>query len=356
MSESILAHHHQHFMQRCLQLASKGLGSTYPNPLVGSVIVLDGKIIGEGWHKKAGNPHAEVNAINNVKDINQLSNATLYVNLEPCCHFGKTPPCTNLIIEHKIKNVVIGSLDPNPKVAGKGVQLLQETGCNVLIGVLEKEATWLNRRFFTSVLQQRPFIILKWAASNDGFISPSKREKTAPVWITGKASRQVVHRWRSEEQAILVGINTVLVDNPSLTTRLVEGNSPHRFVIDPQNKTPLNAAILNDQAATTIVSNSPFDGIESFKNIDWVASGDSIIKAIINHAKILGIQSLIIEGGAYTLQQFIDSGFWDEARIFTGKDSFKSGVSAPKIKGIVIDEQTIDNDSLKIMVPTPEDI
>jgi diaminohydroxyphosphoribosylaminopyrimidine deaminase/5-amino-6-(5-phosphoribosylamino)uracil reductase len=343
-------------MSICLDLAATALGKTYPNPLVGAVIVYDGIIIGKGYHKKAGGPHAEVNAINSVKDTSLLSKATLYVNLEPCCHHGKTPPCSDLIIEHNIKEVVVGCLDPNPKVAGKGVTQLKKAGCTVRVGILENESKFLNRRFFTSFLKQRPYIILKWAQSSDGFISPKKREIQAPVWITGEKSRQLVHKWRSEEQAILVGINTVLADNPSLTTRLVKGNSPHRFVIDPHGKIPLDSAVIDTTISTTIVSN--VKGPKSHLNdtVKWIKSQDELIIAVLENAQKNNLQSIIVEGGSNTLQRFIDANIWDEARIFTGPNALKSGTVAPTIKGTTINQLIIEQDQLHIIIATQQEV
>lgn len=227
---------HEFYMKRCIELAKNGLGTTYPNPLVGSVIVHDGKIIGEGWHKKAGEPHAEVNAVNSVKDKSLLKEATIYVSLEPCSHFGKTPPCCDLIIANKIPNVVVGTVDPFAKVAGNGIKKLIESGKNVTIGILEDECNELNKRFFTFHQKKRPYIILKWAETTDGFIAPISKEEKSPVWITNPYSRQLVHKWRTEEQAILVGTNTVLDDNPKLDARDFSGNNPVRIVLDKSGK------------------------------------------------------------------------------------------------------------------------
>ena len=216
---------HEKYIRRCIELAKNGLGTTHPNPLVGSIIVYKDEIIGEGWHKKAGEPHAEVIAINSVKDKSLLPKATIYVSLEPCSHFGKTPPCCDLIIANIIPNVVIGTMDPFAKVAGNGIKKLVEAGKNVIVGILEDECNELNKRFFTFHNKKRPYIILKWAESLDGFIAPLTKVKKEPVWITNDYSRQLVHKWRSEEQAILVGTNTIIDDNPSLTTRDWTGNN-----------------------------------------------------------------------------------------------------------------------------------
>lgn len=384
-------------MSRCIQLAKNGLGTTYPNPLVGCVIVHNNAIIGEGWHYQSGLPHAEVNAINSIKNQSLFTEATIYVSLEPCSHFGKTPPCANLIIEKGIKNIVIGSIDPNPKVAGNGIKLLTESGCQVTEGVLEKECNQLNKRFFTFYKKKRPYVILKWAETQDGFIAPTEtnsnrlphhekkviRKDAAPVWITNKISRQLVHKWRAEEQAILVGTNTVLQDNPSLTTRDWEGSSPFNIILDRELKLPKNASVfdglaktiviydnaistplndhisalrqaqrttpLNDRTSTPLsdrLSDRLQDNIH-FETIDFSKEITSQISDILYRYKI---QSLIVEGGAKTLQTFMDAKLWDEARIFTGNSYFKNGIKAPILKGHLISENKIETDTLKIYV------
>lgn len=324
---------HQKYINRCIQLAKNGLGTTYPNPMVGSVIVYNDEIIGEGWHQKAGEPHAEVNAINSVKDKSLLSKSTIYVSLEPCSHFGKTPPCCDLIIKNNIPNVVIGTVDPFAKVAGNGIKKLMEAGKNVTIGILEDECNDLNKRFFTFHTKKRPYIILKWAESADGFIAPSSKDKKEPVWITNEISRQLVHKWRSEEQAILVGTQTVLDDNPSLTTRDWSGNNPIRIVLDQNNKISKENHIFDSQAKTLSISK------------DEINFNNNIGVEISNYLYNEGIQSVIIEGGSKTLQTFIDANIWDEARIFKGKNLFKDGTKAPffdlkngKVKKILDDE------------------
>ena len=227
---------HEIFMQRCIELAKNGLGTTYPNPMVGSVVVHQNKIIGEGWHKKAGEFHAEVNAIASVKNKGLLLESTIYVSLEPCAHFGKTPPCCDLILAQNIPNIVIGTLDPFEKVAGKSIEKLQKAGKNVITGILETACKDLNKRFFAFHQKKRPYIILKWAESADGFVAPLQKETQKPVWLSNPYSRQLVHKWRSEEQVILVGTNTVLSDNPKLNTRDWEGKNPTRIVIDRIHK------------------------------------------------------------------------------------------------------------------------
>ena len=309
------------FMQRCLILAKKGLGYTYPNPLVGCVIVNQGKVIAEGWHKKAGKNHAEREAILKVKDPTLLHNSSLYVNLEPCDHFGKTPPCTDLILEMKIPKVIIGCLDQNKKVLGKGLKKLQEAGCEVKIGVLESECKKLNRRFFSFHQKKRPYIILKWAESVDCFIAP--KESPRGYWLTNPLSKQRVHQWRSQEQAIMIGVKTALKDNPKLNTRLWKGNNPLAVVIDPQEKLSESKENLNLKSNKFVTISDLDKRLENN-----LLSGQDILNQLYDKK----LQSVIIEGGAKTLQHFIDSNLWDEARIFVIKEKLKSGLKGPKIK------------------------
>lgn len=336
-------------MLRCIQLAKNGLGTTYPNPLVGSVIVHNDRIIGEGWHYRAGLPHAEVNAIASVSELNLLREATLYVSLEPCSHFGKTPPCADLIIESGIKKVVVGSLDPNPKVAGRGIKRLMEAGCEVIVGVLHAECDILNKRFFTFHQKKRPYIFLKWAKTADGFIAPrdETRDETKPVWITNEFSRQIVHKMRAEEQAILVGTRTVLQDNPSLTVREWAGENPTRIVIDRNLKIPENFSVF-DSSSKTIVFNETES--KTSKNIDFesIDFSEEIPQQICAALFRRDIQSVIIEGGAKTLQTFINANLWDEAFVFQGKNSFDEGIEAPVFKGVHVSEEKIKDDTLRI--------
>lgn len=332
-------------MQRCIQLAKNGLGTTYPNPMVGSVIVLNDTIIGEGWHLKAGQPHAEVNAIQSVTNSTQLSEATIYVSLEPCSHFGKTPPCAHLIIEKGIKKVVIGSKDPNPKVAGKGIQKLIEAGCEVIQGVLAHECDALNKRFFSYHLKKRPYIFLKWAQTTDGFVAPLTRDSQNPVWITAPYARQLAHKLRAQEQSILVGATTVVADNPSLTTRDWEGPSPVRIVLDPNLKIEKNARVYNEEVKTIFITARPAENEPHliFEQIDFSQNvGLQICDVLVKHQ----LQSLIVEGGTQTLQTFIDAALWDEALVFTGNTTFESGIEAPKLKGHLLSEERIGSDTL----------
>lgn len=320
---------HEIYIKRCIQLAKNGFGTTYPNPLVGSVIVYNGKIIGEGWHKKAGEAHAEVNAINSVKDKSLLSKATIYVSLEPCSHFGKTPPCSDLIVKHKIPNVVIGTVDPNPKVAGNGVKKLEENDLSVTVGILEKECQELNKRFFTFYNKKRPYIILKWAESADGFIAPISKEKKEPVWLTNEFSRQLVHKWRSEEQAILVGTNTVLEDNPKLNVRDWKGKNPIRIVLDRTGKISKDYSVFDNQTKTIILTEQ--ENLTSSENCIYENTifdfrlAEKIATILWKH----NIQSVIIEGGTTTLETFIKANLWDEAKVFKSSSVIKKGIKAP---------------------------
>lgn len=325
------------YIARCIELAKFGFGTTYPNPLVGAVIVHNSKIIGEGWHQKAGQAHAEVNAIQSVKDKSLLKESTIYVSLEPCSHYGKTPPCSDLLIEHKLKRVVIGMVDPFEKVAGSGINKLIRAGCEVKVGVLEEQCQSLNKRFLSFHQKKRPYIILKWACSADGFLSPhthpSENTANSPVWISNQESKQLVHQWRSQEQAILVGSNTILADNPSLTTRLWKGNSPIRIILDKELDCPKNSTVLDGSVKTIIIHSKKYSP-NSFKNVTFEAIdfshtvAEQIISVLVKHA----IQSVIIEGGKQSLDTFIFANLWDEARVFEGLVNFKKGVEAPKIK------------------------
>lgn len=339
---------HEKYIQRCIELAKNGLGTTYPNPMVGSVIVYNDMIIGEGWHKKAGEPHAEVNAINSVKDKSLLQKATIYVSLEPCSHFGKTPPCCDLIIKNKIPNVVIGSVDPNIKVAGNGIKKLMEAGINVTVGILENECNELNKRFFTFHEKKRPYIILKWAESPDGFIAPLTKSEQKPVWITNEFSRQLVHKWRSEEQAILVGTQTVIDDNPKLDVRDWRGNNPVRIVLDQNNRISKDSHIFNNQAKTIVFSKSTASINKENGNFEVINFGQNIAQQVVQTLYQHQIQSVIIEGGQQTLQTFIDENLWDETRIFIGNNSFENGIKAPIIALKNTEKHSIGNDTLII--------
>ena len=340
---------HEKYINRCIKLAKNGLGTTFPNPLVGCVIVYEDKIIGEGWHKKAGEPHAEVNAINSVKDKSLLSKSTLYVSLEPCSHFGKTPPCCDSIITHKIPNVVVGTIDPNSKVAGSGIKRLQENHVNVTVGVLEKECNELNKRFFTFHTKKRPYIILKWAESLEGYIAPISKEKLEPSWISNPFSRQLVHKWRTEEQAILVGTKTVLDDNPRLNSRDWKGNNPTRIIIDKSGKINDNYFVKDKSIKTIIITEQ--ENLTSSENGIYENGifDNNLPSSICNVLFNNNIQSVIIEGGRTTIQSFIDSNFWDEARVFIGNINLNNGVKAPILNGNY-NLSKIKEDQLKLFI------
>ena len=326
-------------MQRCLDLAKLGFGNTAPNPMVGAVIVYDRKIIGEGYHRKCGEPHAEVNAINSVKDKELLKKSTIYVNLEPCSHYGKTPPCANLIASIGIPNVIIGAIDTAAHVSGKGIQILKEAGCNVTIGMLENESRDLNKRFFTFHEKKRPYIILKWAQTKDGFIDVLRNENSPiqPTWITNDYAKTLVHKWRSEEQAILVGTNTALQDNPSLTTRNWKGKSPLRIVFDRNLILPPNLNLFNNSAETVVFADiraksKIMNGYGKNSGIKFVNYEEDFYAQLFQILVEKEVQSIIIEGGEKVLNSFIENDFWDEARIFFGDKQFFDGVKAPRIK------------------------
>jgi diaminohydroxyphosphoribosylaminopyrimidine deaminase/5-amino-6-(5-phosphoribosylamino)uracil reductase len=340
---------HEKYISRCIELAKNGLGTTYPNPMVGSVIVYEGKIIGEGWHKKSGEPHAEVNAVNSVKDKSLLKKATIYVSLEPCSHFGKTPPCCDLIIKNKIPNVVVGTVDPNIKVTGNGIKKLIEAGIHVTIGILEDECNELNKRFFTFHQKKRPYIILKWAESQDGFIAPLEKNEKKPVWITNEFSRQLVHKWRSEEQSILVGTQTVIDDNPKLNVRDWYGNNPVRIVLDQNSRIPDENAVFDNQTKTIVFTNSKNTISKENTIFEVIDFEQNIVRQIVDSLYKHSIQSVIIEGGLQTLQTFIDLNIWDEARIFTGKITFGKGIKAPLISKTNFEKYTIDTDEFLII-------
>lgn len=322
------------FMRRCLELASTGAGRVAPNPMVGAVIVCDDRIIGEGFHRYYGQAHAEVNAIAAVSDTTLLKKSTLYVNLEPCAHMGKTPPCSDLIIEKEIPRVVIGTSDPNLLVAGKGIEKLRNHKVDVTTGILRKECEWLNRRFFTFHTEKRPYIILKWARSADGFIDklrvPGANEGIN--WISNPLSRTLVHRWRAEEQGILVGTKAVLIDNPQLNLRHWPGNNPLRIVLDRNLKIDPSANVL-DNSQQTLVINEQIEKVQGKTRFVKLDFQHDFLKDLLNELYRMEILSVIVEGGARTLQSFISEDLWDEARVITGKIEFGKGLPAPHISG-----------------------
>lgn len=338
---------HETYMRRCFDLARLGAGSVSPNPMVGAVLVCDGRIIGEGFHKQYGQAHAEVNAVNSVRpaDRHLLKEATLYVSLEPCCIFGKTPPCTNLILEHRISSVVISCLDQTPGVAGRGVEILRAAGVEVMTGVLEKEGQRLSAIRNTFVSQQRPYIILKFAQTKDHFLGP---EDGSQFWITNACTKRLVHRWRSETDAILVGTNTAQSDDPQLTTRLYFGKSPLRVLLDKSLRLPKTLALF-DGTNPTLVFTERTDVIAS-KNLEYISIpfDQNLVRQILAHLADRKCTSLIVEGGARILQAFLDAGLWDEARVFTGTKCLFKGIPAPLLTVAPAYSQFIAGDLLEI--------
>lgn len=342
----------ERYMRRCLELAALGAGTTSPNPMVGAVIVCDDQIIGEGFTSPYGGAHAEVNAIQQVLDhygddaATKLRQSIFYVSLEPCAHYGKTPPCANLIARYKPKKVYIACLDPFAKVNGKGVEILKNAGIAIEIGLLEQEALWLNRRFLTRVQKNRPYVILKWAESADGYLGKEGEQ----VWISNVASKQLVHKWRAEEDAILVGAKTALVDNPSLTVREWNGKNPKRILIDKLLSVPAEAVIFNDKAETIIFNalKTEWSGHNKYielENYDWY-----LPQNILYQLYLMDVQSIIIEGGAKTLSLFIEANLWDEARVFKSKRTLDGGIKAPQVKGELKEIIKISDDQLEIIV------
>ena len=317
---------HKKFIRRSLYLAKKGIGDVFPNPMVGCVIVKEDKIIGEGYHKKFGSAHAEINAINNVNYKKDIEGASVYVSLEPCTHFGKTPPCTDKLIEYKPKEVIISNTDPNPLVNGKGIKRLRNNNINVITGVLEKEGKELNKRFFINHEKKRPYIILKWAETSDGFIA---KEDGNSKWISCKTSRTLVHKWRSEETGILIGVNTANKDNARLNVRLWEGRDPIRVVVDPNNKLEEKTNILSDQSVS-LIYNKTQNKISGQKH--FIKMTQFTLENIYDDLYKRGINSLLVEGGGFTLNKIIEKNLWDEAKVFKSKLKFSKGIKAPNIK------------------------
>lgn len=313
------------YIRKCLQLASKGFGKVSPNPMVGCVIVYHDEIIACGYHEKFGEAHAEVNAIRQVKDVSLLKEATVYVSLEPCSHFGKTPPCADLLIQSGVKSVKIGSLDPNPLVAGKGVEKLKNAGIQVEYGILESECYKLNKRFFTQMSKNRPYIILKWAESFDGFMSANEVKQ-----ISGLAAQTRLHKWRSEEDAFMVGTETLLKDNPALNTRLWKGKNPIRIAVDFELKSENKNLKFYDQTQESIILNGIKDS--KFDNLEYIKIPDKSVNSIINGINQRKIGSLVVEGGPQLLRSFLDANLYDEIRILKSKNlKLYEGLPAPKI-------------------------
>lgn len=337
------------YITRCIELAKMGAGKVSPNPMVGCVIVCKDKIIGEGYHQKYGEAHAEVNAINSVANPDDLKKSTIYVSLEPCAHFGLTPPCSDLIVEKQIPKVVIGSIDPFAKVAGKGIEKLKKAGIDVEIGILAKECNELNKRFFTFHKKKRPYVILKWAQTLDGFIDIDRSIENfgEPTWITGPKALLRVHKMRAEEDAILVGTNTAEKDNPSLTVRHCEGKNPLRIVLDKNLRLSNNLHLFNNSTPTLIFNaqKNKTDNNTEFIKIDFEKNLLSQITSTLHTKNCL---SLIVEGGKQLLETFIAENLWDEAHVFIGNKNFENGIAAPTIKGVPFYSETIEKDKLEV--------
>ena len=342
---------HELYMSRCLQLAQQAEGYTAPNPMVGAVIVCDGNIIGEGYHHRCGEPHAEVNAIRSVNDQNLLMKSTLYVNLEPCSHYGKTPPCAQLIIDKKIPRVVVGMGDPNPKVNGRGIQMLREAGVEVVENVLHQQCHILNKRFVTMYTKKRPFVILKWAQTQDGFIDAWRTtSEIPPLRISNEVTKTLNHQIRSIESAILVGTNTALLDNPHLTARKLNTRNPVRMVVDKSLRVPSDYRIY-DQTTPTVIFTDKM--VENKTNITFVKLDFSkaIVPQIVDYLYQVNLSSLIVEGGTQLLQAFIDANLWDEVYIETSPEIIGAGVKAPNISMKIIDTKWYDKNKMVIGIP-----
>lgn len=340
---------HEFYMQRCLELAEKGLGNTSPNPLVGAVIVHEDKIIGEGYHQQYGGPHAEVNAINSVKNKSLLKDSKIYVSLEPCSHYGKTPPCAKLIVDSEISEVIICNKDPHEKVAGKGIKLLEKAGIKVSCGILENKGEWINRRFFKFHKTHLPYVILKWAQNQNGFMDKTRASNDVGVnWITKPETKTIVHTWRAEEDAILIGANTVLNDSPSLDVRHASGKNPLRIVVDPNNKISDSHEFWNLDNPTLVFSKS-IRNINKNTECYLLKNDENITNQVLELLAAKNILSVIIEGGKTTLESFIQYDQWDEARVLTGTNDWIKGLKSPKISGTLIEEANITADHLKLI-------
>ena len=340
---------HEHWMQRSFQLAAQGLGPAAPNPLVGCVIVHQDRIIGEGYHTRAGQAHAEVEALRSVTEPRLLAESTMYVNLEPCAHQGRTPACAPQVVQAGIPTVVIANRDPFDQVDGKGIAILKAAGIEVVTGVLEKEGQWLNRRFFTQVTKGRPYVILKWAQSPDGFMAPEDDPTGAVHWITAPETQAITHRWRAEESAILVGAGTVLKDNPALTVRAAAGEHPLRVVLDDQLQTPVDAEVYKPTGDHLLV-HAP--GLSASDRNGWALErSKDFLSHLLTALHHKGVQSLIVEGGRNVLNTFIEAGLWDEARIWTGARALHGGTPAPTLHSREISQTVYGVDTLSVRLP-----
>lgn len=344
---------HSIFMRRCLEIALRGAGHVAPNPLVGSVLVWNGKIVGEGFHRQYGEAHAEVNAISSVPAEIPIQECTLYVNLEPCSHHGKTPPCADLIVRSGIKRVVIGTMDPNPLVAGNGIRKLRESGVEVITDIETESCLWLNRRFFIWQKEKRPYIILKWAQTQDGFMDKIRKAGERGVnWISSQATKRLVHTWRSEESAILIGAGTLVLDNPSLTVREVSGKNPVRIVLAGSHEIPPDSNVLKGDAPTIIFHNKKNGPLPASQHEFVYLEKETQLEQCMEHLFGKNLQSVIIEGGREVLESFIQKNLWDEARIIVGSASFGDGLPAPVITGTTHEIFSLGQDQIQIRVRT----
>ena len=334
-------------MEKCLMLAEKGRGQVSPNPMVGSIITHKGEFIGEGYHQTFGESHAEVNAIHAVKNKALLKESTVYVNLEPCAHFGKTPPCADFLIRHHVKKVVIGCVDSFSEVSGKGIEKLKKAGIQVQVGVLEEKCLELNKRFFLFHKEKRPYIILKWAQSEDRFLAPYAMPKGAPFWLSGEKSKTLVHRWRTEEDAIMVGTNTAVMDNPALTARMWKGRNPIRVVLDRHLRISRDATLFDGSVSTFVFTEKEHPSSENLHFIK-IPFGEKMIPSLLAFLYQKGIQSLIIEGGKALLESFIEASLWDEARVFTCPKHLGLGVPAPSFSYETHSKERVGEDTLTI--------
>jgi diaminohydroxyphosphoribosylaminopyrimidine deaminase/5-amino-6-(5-phosphoribosylamino)uracil reductase len=341
-------HTHETYMQRCIELARKGAGSVAPNPMVGAVLLYNNEIIGEGWHQRYGEAHAEVNCVGQAVQNGQtgkLQKSTLYVSLEPCAHFGKTPPCSDLIIKHKIPKVVIGCRDPFKEVDGKGIEKLKTAGVEVVVDVLKDECIELNKRFFTFHQQQRPYVILKWAQTNNGVIGSTTAER---LLISNELNNRLVHQWRSEEAAILVGSKTALLDDPQLTNRYWPAEKqPVRLVLDRQLQLPSSLKLFNGEA-NTVVLNDVKQTNEGTLQYEQLSGNGSVVQQVLQALHQRKLNSVLVEGGAELLQHFINEGLWDEARIITNNELVvEAGVKAPQLQNeLQTNKQQLGSDSI----------
>lgn len=334
----------EELMQRCIQLAYNGAATVAPNPMVGAVLVQGGRILAEGWHRAVGGPHAEVECLNAFGNGPVPEDAAMYVNLEPCAHHGRTPPCADLLIARGVRTVVIGCKDPNPLVKGQGIARMRAAGVQVMEGVCEAECRWLNRRFITSIEQHRPYVVLKWATSADGFLDDHGRTAR----ISSAATDVLVHRWRSEEQAILVGSRTVINDDPQLTARHVEGRQPLRVVIDRTNKAPATARVFDGAAPFLLITSTERTDIACDQLV--ISSADDPIERLMGELHDRNIRSLLVEGGAALLQRFIDRGRWDEARVIHGAALLGAGTRAPKLTAAAAAQQVVGVDTITLHI------